>query len=909
MAFPVTPVELLAELQIGGTWTDITADLYARGPLTIERGRPDEASRVDPATAKFQLDNRGNKYSPRNPRSVNYGLIGRNTPVRFSVPGAYSYLDVPAVAGSQISTPDHASLDITGDIDVRVEVIPSAWTGTHDYPFWELIGKYRATGNQRSWLMMAGNGGYIQFRWSPDGTTGYTFIWSTQPVPVARRCAVRATLDVNNGSGGSTVTFYTATTLAGPWAQLGDPVVTAGVTSIFNSTSPLEIGDLAGVDFGQQARRMIRAEVRSGIGGTVVAAPDMRALSPGTTSWADTAGRTWTVGGAASISNRAYRLHAEASSWPARWDPSGQDVHVPVEAAGIMRRLGQGDKALDSALRRRIPLVGSPRAYWPLEEDRDAVQAYSPIPGVAPLAVTGFDFAADDSLGGSKSVPKLTNAASMRGTVPAHTATGSWLVAFVYYWEIAPASSTTMLEFATTGTARRVVITVDSTAVTLTGYDAAGATVATVAVLSAGFGFHGGWRRLEITATDMGGGNVKYRIGWVDVSGGSWGNDSTVTATAGTVTAVNTTFGPLAADLRLGHLAVSSDTSTIMYQGADDGWLGEGASNRLRRLCSEEGVPASSDQAGTAMGPQRPASLLALLEECEASDCGVLYEDRDALALRYRARESYYNLPVALTLNYLAPGEVAPPLEPVDDDQRVRNDRTVTRSGGSSARAVLESGALSVQAPPAGVGTYDDSQTLSLATDAQTDQIAGHLLHIGTWGEARYPTVHIDLAAAPHLIPAILELDIGDRIQIINPPSWLPPGPIDLIVEGYTETIGHPNDWDIVLSCSPAGPWTVAVVDDLTTGRADTDGSTLASAVNSTATSLSVATVGAPLWSTSGSDLPVDIEVGGEVMRVTAISGASSPQTFTVTRSVNTVVKAQSSGADVRLDQAPIVSY
>ena len=58
---------------------------------------------------------------------------------------------------------------------------------------------------------------------------------------------------------------------------------------------------------------------------------------------------------------------------------------------------------------------------------------------------------------------------------------------------------------------------------------------------------------------------------------------------------------------------------------------------------------------------------------------------------------------------------------------------------------------------------------------------------------------------------------------------------------------------------------------------------------------------GSPLWTTSAGDFPFDINIGGEQITVTNITGASSPQTFTVTRSVNGVVKAQSSGADVRL--------
>jgi hypothetical protein len=310
------------------------------------------------------------------------------------------------------------------------------------------------------------------------------------------------------------------------------------------------------------------------------------------------------------------------------------------------------------------------------------------------------------------------------------------------------------------------------------------------------------------------------------------------------------------------------------------------------------------------MGSQRPNTLLTLLGQCEASDGGVLYEDRSALALRYRCRASHYNQPIALTLDYTQAGHVAPPLEPVDDDQRTRNDRTVTRDGGSSARAVLESGALSIQAPPAGVGTYDDSVTLSLARDSQVEPIAWWRLHLGTWDEARYPTVHINLAAAPLLIPDVLALEIGDRIQIINPPTWLPPGPIDLIVEGYTETIGHPCDWDIVLNCTPAGPWTVGITDDSVLGRADTAGSQLASGINSSATSLSVATTAGPIWTTSGAELPFDIQIGGEVVTVSAISGASSPQTFTISaRSVNGVSKSHSAGADVRLAHPAIVAY
>jgi hypothetical protein len=61
-----------------------------------------------------------------------------------------------------------------------------------------------------------------------------------------------------------------------------------------------------------------------------------------------------------------------------------------------------------------------------------------------------------------------------------------------------------------------------------------------------------------------------------------------------------------------------------------------------------------------------------------------------------------------------------------------------------------------------------------------------------------------------------------------------------------------------------------------------------------------------PLWTTASGDVPFDIAVGGERMTVTAVSGTSSPQTFTVTRHVNGVTKAHTAGEDVRLWFPPI---
>jgi len=153
----------------------------------------------------------------------------------------------------------------------------------------------------------------------------------------------------------------------------------------------------------------------------------------------------------------------------------------------------------------------------------------------------------------------------------------------------------------------------------------------------------------------------------------------------------------------------------------------------------------------------------------------------------------------------------------------------------------------------------------------------------------------------------VLATDVRSRIRVTDLPSWLPPGPVDLYVDGYRETL-EPHRWVVEYNCVPGSPWLVGEVGDDELGRADTTGAELAAPVGAADTTISVATTAGPLWTTDPAGTPFDIQVGGEVMRVTAVTGASSPQTFTVTRSVNGITKQHTSGAEVRLAQPAITA-
>ncbi|MEU2111818.1 hypothetical protein [Streptomyces sp. NPDC019507] len=906
MAIPDSPLGARVELQIGTGWENVTGDALTRDPITIARGRRDGNSRCDVSRASASVKNTDGKYSPRNPRGPWYGLFGRNTPMRVSVQGPESYLALTGDPADIASTPDVAALDIVGDLDVRIEVTGDWYvTGRSQ----ALIGKWSSTDGQRSWVLRTING-ILSFNWSTGGTDATAhFVQATIPGGLTR-AAFRATLDVDNGAGGHVASLYWAPSMAGPWTLMVQSTL-SGVTSVFNSTTPVQIAPSIPTTTPPRTPlrgRVHRAEVRSGIGGTVAANPDFRTLTEGTTSFADGAGRTWTVAGAAQVSDREYRMVGEVPTWEPKWGTSGRDVWTPVEASGIQRRLSQGQKPLSSTLRRRIPTATGLMAYWPMEEGRDATRAYSAVPGGQPLTVSGLDFAADDSLAGSSALPKLRNPARLRGTIPRATTAG-WQVEMVFYLPTMPVAWTEILRVTVAGsTMRTAIVWASTTGIRIEVLDSTGDVLAfftqTNAVAIADF--TGVWNRLQIFTSDAGGGQTNVNAKWRDITsgGGAWTASTLITGAQGAAVGVAGDWGAATTDMVIGHLAaialpgVGTTPGSAIYESADEGFRGETALGRLNRLANEEsdvidltwwdGDPSRPSEA---MGPQRPAELLDLLYQCAETDGGILYEARDRIGMAYRDRTSLYNQTPALTLDYAA-GEVAPPLEPVEDDQDLKNDVTRTREGGSSARVVLEDGPLSVQPPPAGVGIYDDSQSRSLALDAQAPQIAAWDLHLGTWDEARYRAVTVYLHKAPHLIPAVLTLDIGDKLVITNPPEWLPPGPIELLVQGMSETLGL-RTWTITFLCTPAGPWTVGVLEDPVLGRLDTDGSVLGATVSASATALEVHSDQAlgPRWVDSAGgagEFPFDVKFGGERATCTAVANRADSFGRTVANSWGT---------------------
>ncbi|WP_228181996.1 carbohydrate binding domain-containing protein [Streptomyces anulatus] len=868
---PSLPPPRTTELFYGGAWH--TAKVRESSPLTITRGVSAEGTTADPSAGSLVLDNRDGAAAPRNPHSPLYGEAGRNTPIRHTVTAGPPWLNLTGTTTSRLATPHAATLNITGDLDLSMELAAASWRQPQ-----MLAARYSTTGENRIWILELAESGALILIWSPDGTfANRRDVTSTAPVPAynGQRLAVRVVLDVNNGAGGHTVYFYTGLTTAGPWTVLGAPVTVAGTTQLRSGTAAVEIGRCT--DFNQLPNggllnsltgRVYGLRLRDGIGGPLrIDLQTGTQAAVGASTVTDATGRTWTRYSTSSFTNRHVRLEGEVPAWPPSRDMSGADRTVAITPAGILRRLGAGTRPLDSALRRF--LTGNPPAEcWPLTDGPSSTQGAAMF-GSAPILPAGGSWSPPKWAGGELAewiepvalCPEQTE--GLLTAAPRTAGTSSWSVDICrsgYGWNEfldirgrAAYSTTWQLIFQPVPD--RIMVT--RTTQTDTGPE----TVLITTINNPGI-FDDNLHHVRFT-TIAGGSNTA----WVLYLDGKVALGSSEPVTARAIDTVSWTWTSTSApdtdDVAVGYLTcwnASPPSAAAVYQAAL-GFPGEAAGTRVARLSAENGVPVSISGAPdmqTLLGTQRRETYLDALDQIARTDHGILFERRDARELVYRARSTLYNQQPVLTLDW-STGVISEPFRPIDDDKLTENDVTVKREGGTSATAVLEQGRMSVLDPPDGVGRYDENYTLSLATDHQTGEHAQWRMHLGTFDGLRFTKITLNLAnpRVYALIDDIYRADVGDLMRLTNLPDDYGPGDVDLIIRGYTEEISA-DRWTLTFNCGPGAPWQVGVVEDPVLGRADTDGSQLASAATTSATSLSVAVTAGPRWITAAPNILPD---------------------------------------------------
>jgi hypothetical protein len=945
VAFPADPLPIKQQLLIDGTWTDITSDTRGNTQVTITRGYSGEQANLSPGNAQFTINNRNGDYTNRNPLSPYYRKLGRNTQYRTGidtgvVSARFTDSATPGTAdydGSCIWTADKAGLDITGDIDICVDVDADDWRGRRGQIF---VSKYLITGDQRSWAFLVDPFGYLQLIWSTDGTVGNR-VFAVCPTAVnpTGRVQYRVQLDVNNGAGGWTCSFYTGSgSITGTYTLL-DSVSGTGTTSIFSSSARLEVGDAnagaswndtfgSGTDADPFVGKFYGMLLRSGIAGTGVAAMRADLQTAGATSWVDSVSNTWTVEGSTYLDTVDYRFWGEVPSLPNRWDISGSDIYIPTRAADLLQRLTSGgqSKPLRSAVYRNLSQYDW-GGYWPMEDAFDATS----IAAVA--GSNGFKEGADfepSPTGFAGSAGALIfndDDGTASGLCRPSTGTPATTTFLLYFkFDTVPPSATyiPLITWQTVaGTARLVTFAVNNSNFQLQVIDGEHNTLVNAAGTYGTDVTPGEWVAMRIKLSQSGS-NVTWEHAWYQVDGATpFGTSGTYAGTMSRPWRWSSPSGTGKFGQQIAHVAMGSfdfDFIGSAFTGSTNGFNGENWANRVMRLGGEESIPvwviaprilSNSTSFLHTMGPQAQRTFVELLQECADVAGGILYAPRDKFGLTVRSLEAMIST-IPVEIDY-AQQQLSGSLEPEPDDFLIENDVTLSMADGTTYRYVKTEGSLNTQEPaddPDGVGVYDVGPVqINLGDAADLKYYAERRVSFGTVDEARFPTVGVQLERALFLASATLtglirRLDLGRKVSILNPPAWLPPGPIELMTSGYVEVLGAFTN-ALTWNTRPAQGWTSGYWGSTTRptisvwGAANT---TLKTGVDETATSLTFTTTHElEEWSTSITDL--DVEIAGERMTVTAMGARSGSgpyeQIATVTRSINGIIKSLDAGETV----------
>lgn len=826
-------------------WRDISTDVRETSPVEITYGKLNERARVDASTCTLTLDNSSGDYVTRNPLGAYFPNLARNCPLR-----------IGTVSGS----------------DDFTRTVSNGWGTSTNGLTWSV------SGTASNWAVGSGVGTRVQptagvlssallVDADAADVTGY-FTVSMSAVATGAALVTGAAV---RASGESTFYFLTVEFNTGGTVTTKIWRVVSGTLTELAGLNPIpSLTYSANERFrcryeadGPALRVKVWAEAGSEPDAWHVTATDTQLTGTGVglAFWRLSA-NTNTNPTASFDDYEAVGVEftGGVTEWPARWDMSANNAWAPIQAAGVLRRLQQGSSPIVSPIYRQLA-AQSPQGYWPLEDGSDATAASSALSRGIAGVVTDVTFGSTDCPPGAKSAATLNTLSTSRivGRVSGWSVAQNGYAAMCYLrLESLPPSSTSlpMFEIAAVGTITRWVISCNDASFTVTGYISDGtASVGPSAALHVIDPTQ--WFAIQLE-TEESGGNVNWAVIWHQVGDTDFFADSgSYAGTADRITS-GTIWAPVAGTLA-SHLWLGPDELPFVnstFQLVSAGYAGELASDRIERLCTEGGIPLVLEAGDSEpLGAQRENNLLAALQAAADADMGVLYERGTGLG--YRPRTARYNRPVLLELA-VASRHLDEPPEPTDDDQQVRNEWTVSRTGGGSA-TVADDEHIAAE------GRYDDSTTINVQADGVLADHAAWRVNLGTWPELRWPRVGLSFTRNPDLLPAWRSRGYGPRLTITTGLDQLSGADPDLIAEGWTQSI-LPDTWTASLNTSAAKPWDVAVYDD-TVSRYDSSSTTLGAAASSTASPLNLSTaVPGDRWTVANA--PFGQLISGELVTV-----------------------------------------
>lgn len=605
-------------------------------------------------------------------------------------------------------------------------------------------------------------------------------------------------------------------------------------------------------------------------------------------------------------------LWAEASTWTPQRTPDhvagqsrGRSSTVLV-AEGLLRRIGLWSDPLRSPMYRTNSTRSTSIGHWSLEDDQDATALANSYTGGVRGQVKGAPTLADsEAPQGAASSIKVTSSSLLAGTFASASTTAGWQVYFAFKLPATPGSATygTLLRW-TTSNGYTWLAEVNNTAYRYTVTDSDGSSLLSYAVL------HGGrtpdqWLTMRIKSS-VSGGTVTVEPAWYAQGDSSEvGGTTTFSGSVGALRTWAQDGNSVVTGGWFSHVGGVTGTSDSLV-GSDaqqvfNGYSGEAAGTRFLRIMTEQGL--TRYMIGTAsdsmpMGPQKVGTLLDVLREIRETEDGRIDDERFDIALTMTTRRALYNQTAGLALTY--PTHIYA-YEKEIGDLNTHNQVTAKNAAGGEATVTRESGPMSIEVPPDGVGLYPFSVNVSVDDENDLDDIAHWHLAKGTLELPLYRSITLNLTASPALLSSAVGLREGSYITV----TGLEAETVHLLVVGIVREI-TPGVETITFQCEPYDPYILGIWDNASF-RWDSATSTLAAGYTASQTSWSVqCTDPNDVWSTTAT--PYDWLVGGERVTVTAMGAASGSgpytQTATVTRAVNGVSKAQTSGTAIHLADA-----
>jgi hypothetical protein len=808
--FPQGVMAAKTEILLNGTWTDISDYVYQRDNVIIGRGRPNEATGIQPVSMTLTLNNRDGRFSPKNMSGAYYPFLTRNIQLRLSVSPTSGYTTQngsPILDESGSSILDESGSSILDESETvvggqtysgyrfwgEVSVWPPSWdpTGKDVYCQIQVSGQIRrlqagaAIGSAlyRYYTKLTGNYVPIGY-WSCQEGSGATSFASPIPgVPVGTFTGTPNFAQDESFSGSDPLPQFTGSQWNFDSAVTSVPAVSGSedfqTPGLYTWIVPNGVFSITSI-----------AVIASGGGTDAVPTPpqgtnggDSYLSVGGTTIYAHggTAGGIGILGKGGTGSTAPIH-HDGGAGGGANYDGTNWNGGGGGSSGGSSSTGGPGGTSAGN------PTIAAPGVAPAGGGPGGAGGTNSP--GSSPAGGFGGGAGAQ----GNNDVPESDNGAgggewtgaNSIAVIPGQVVTASVGAAgsggangfggsVTFNWASTASGPTPsvnanyvrfLLDIPATGVAQEIdiVVTTLGTITVLNLFINTDGTmivsafnqseVEIINITGVQSGINGVPTIVSIEYVPDGSGNIDWSVNTIIPGIGQTVRTILSGVVAGQVSLISSVIanvsGQETGDTGSGHYAMQYYAESLQnVAAAASGYAGELAATRFLRLCSEQNIQSKlvgEINDTPQMGPQVDDTLVNLLQSIESFDLGQVFETRDMFGLGYRTRVSLQNQQSVATYDYSL-AQVSPPIQPTEDDQLTRNDVTISRQigqdTGSSARAFLSSGPMSIQDPPNGVGDYTYASTVAAFSDSQLLAIAQWIVIIGTVDDYQIGRAHV----------------------------------------------------------------------------------------------------------------------------------------------------------------------